>query len=46
MNKELEDFLEVCDNAHKEVMAWPKWKRTIKLTRYSTGFYNDNESHD
>lgn len=33
-NKELQDFLELADEAHKEVMSWPKWKRDLKVSNY------------
>ena len=34
-NKELQDFLELSYEAHKEVMSWPKWKRDLKVSKYS-----------
>ena len=33
----------VTSEAYKKVMRWPKWKRNIKVTKYSTGFGKEED---
>lgn len=32
------DIYEVIKKASKKVAKWPKWKRNIRVTKFSTGF--------
>ena len=33
----------ITKKARKEVGKWPKWKRAIRVTKYSTGFLKEGE---
>ena len=35
---------EIANEARKKVAKWPKWKRNIRVTKYSTGFNNEEEN--
>jgi len=34
----------ITSEARKKVAKWPKWKRNIRVTKYSTGFNNEEEN--
>jgi len=39
--KKDKDLKEITQKAHRKVMKWPRWKRAIKVTKYSTGFITE-----
>jgi len=36
--KGTQDLIKITQNARRKVAKWPRWKRALKLTKYSTGF--------
>ena len=33
-----QDLRRTTEQARRKVAKWPRWKRALKLTKYSTGF--------